>query len=102
MADTEPRHKLYVLEEGALTALASDEKFLKEFPFLRSLKSVPKAGCGTCGGSNNQRASAYTSAKAAIAGMGQDKKRKLKQMLSAKHVRVVYTTGSGKPTQLTF
>lgn len=102
MTETPPRYKLVVLEESTLASLAGNATFTKEFPFLRSLKTVPKANCNTCGATNVQRATAYTSAKAAIAGMGQENKRKLKRLLNAKHVRVVYLTPTGKQVQLTF
>jgi len=104
MSEPAYRHKLYVLEEGALTALANSDEFVKEFPFLKGLRAVSKnkgGGCSSCSSPAPQRATVFSAAKMTIAHMGQDAKRKLKQMLSAKHVRVVYLQGN-KPVQLTF
>ncbi len=97
------QHKLYVLEDSALTALSQIERFTKEFPFLRSLKKAPKKkGCSSCGSNNIVRSDTFSAVKQAIASMSSDSKRKLKNMLNAKEARVTYRDNSGKIVQRTF
>lgn len=99
--------KLVVLEEGQLVALALNKDVAAEFPFLAPLASIAKAaparrGCGACGTANNDRAAAFQKAKAAVAGMDSARKRRLKQILNAEQVRVLYRRPSGKGEELTF
>ena len=106
---TAPVKKLVVLEEGTLLGIASNEVFLKEFPFLRDLRKIAerrarKGGCGGCSngrGSTSQRSQVITAAKQAIVGMGDDKKRRLKQLHNTKQLRITYRSGS-KVIQYTF
>lgn len=96
------RHPLLVLESGHLTSLATNEAFLREFPFLRGLQAVRKSGCSKCGKPNLQRAAGYDAVKQAIAGMASVRKQKFKEMLNADKVRVIYTSNSRKTISLTF
>jgi len=102
--------KLVIIEDGLLATMASNKKFLAEFPFLKGLQRAAHlpsgGGCGGCGGGASRRArqtkdSLFGAAKAALVGMGDNKKRKLKQLLNTKQVRVTFKQGT-KVTQHTF
>lgn len=98
-----PKHKLKVIEDSTLTAMANNQRFLSVFPFLKSLQKTPKKPkCGRCGSKNNRRANAYTSAKRALAGMGPVQKRKLKELLNAEKVRIIFRNERNKASELTF
>lgn len=85
-----PRKPLVVIEEGLLSKMANDAKFVKEFPFLKSLQSTKKpGGCGGCKAAQ-ERAVVFTSAKKAIRGLPSDKSNRLKQLLNARSIRVRY------------
>ncbi len=92
--------KLVIIEEGLLTSMAGNAKFVKEFPCLKPIQGVqaaPRAGCSSCGGNRRagtERSVVYTKVKADLASMGDDKRRLLKQMLNAKQVRLTYKQGS--------
>lgn len=102
MARVKPRPRLVVIENSRLTSMSVDQKFLKEFPFLRVLQTAAKArGRGCCGNSNRRRAEALTAAKANLAALSADKKRVLKKLLGADKVRVSYKRGR-QSVQLTF
>lgn len=97
------QHKLYLLENARLEQMAADPKFTAEFPFLRQLLQVPrKPGCGRCGGSAPQRASAVTAVKTAIAGLATERKIVLKRLLQTRQVRLHYVGPNGRGVVLTF
>lgn len=98
-----PIRKLAVIEEGVLVSMANNQAFLTEFPFLKALANYGvAASCNTCNNTaNTQKATAFTSAKTVIANMGEDKKRKMKELLNAEKVRLMYKVGS-KVVQHTF
>jgi hypothetical protein len=100
---TKPKaHKLLVLQDTTLTAMASQPRFTKQFPWLSSLSDAPKKKRGSCCGSNNgRRAVVFTAAKQRIAGMGAAQKNKMKQLLNTEKIRIVYRVGR-KVQQLTF
>ena len=102
MADN--RKTLVVVEEGTLVSMAHNAVFLREFPFLASLanKVTKKGGCGGCGRAGQERAAIFSAAKQTLAGMDSDKKRKLKELLNAKQIRITYKNASNKVIQLTF
>jgi hypothetical protein len=98
-----PKHKLVVIEDGTLTSMANNKKYLVHFPFLKSLQTAPKKSrCGKCGSGNQRRATVFTAAKTTLAGMGSAKKNKLKELLNAERVRVIYRNTKNKLTELTF
>jgi hypothetical protein len=102
-ARAKPKHKLYVIEDSTLTNMANNKKFLAAFPVLKSLQKAPKKrGCGRCGAGNNKRANVATSVKRTLAGMGSAQKQKLKDMLNAVRVRIVYRNERNKIVELTF
>lgn len=92
-----PGRKLVVIENSQLVNMANQKTFLREFPFLKSLAGLNPKSCRPCkGGTRNQRqiTDAFASAKQTLAGMGDAKKRKLKQLLNARKVRLTYRMGS--------
>lgn len=97
-------HKLLYLEEGHILSMASNAKFIREFPFLAGLTRMKQAGCKTCGGgsSNPARATAIQAAKQTLAGMGDERKRKLLSMLDAQQIRIEYRNAHGGLIRLTF
>ena len=94
---------LVTIENTTIDRMASDPKFLAEFPFLNVVKTVTssRGGCGRCRKKRAQN-NAYATAKTALAGMDGTKKLKLKEMLQAEKVQISYAVGSGKVTRLTF
>jgi hypothetical protein len=96
MAETAKR-KLVVIEDTTILNMARNEKFLGEFPFLTSLGAIAKkkvGGCGQCGSGNRERGQALNAAKATIAGMSAEKKKRLMQLLNAEKIRVVFNDGA--------
>jgi hypothetical protein len=85
------RRKLVIIEDSTLASMAANDSFVKEFPFLQAPK---RTGCGSC--ARNSTAGLFGSAKKAIAGLDSEKKRKLKEMLNTKELRVTYRTGDGR------
>lgn len=84
------------IDNARLESMARNEKILAEFPFLRPLKEKMKAkgSCRPCKKSNTRTGSLYMSMKVAIATMSTPKKKRLKELLSAKQIRVTYRSGS--------
>jgi hypothetical protein len=102
MADN--RRKLVVIENGTITAMASNPIFLRDFPFLASLGAQQVKGkkCSPCQ-KNKAQNDALLRAKAVIAGLPSEKKRRLKELLNAREARLIYArAGDGKVIQLTF
>lgn len=90
--------RMLVIENGLLASMAANQQYLAEFPFLAGLSrhNSSKAGCGSCGGASAARDLAFSSAKAALANVSEEKKRRLKGMLNAETLRVVYMDGNQK------
>jgi hypothetical protein len=98
------QNKLIYLQDSLIEQLSRDEKYLREFPFLRGTTPTMKRGCRSCGGGQaaRNRQQTYAAIKQAIAGLSGDRKRKMKEMLQTKQLRVIYRTGAGKIIELTF
>lgn len=88
------------LETSNLITMANNPQFVAEFKFLKPLTgriAATTSTCSTCPG--EQAASVDLSSivlgiKQTIASMGDDRKKKLKQMLQAQKVRVTYMQGN--------
>lgn len=95
--------KLLIVEESVLLAMASNPKFLQEFPFLSALKTIAKTkgGCGRCGRTASHRISVVSSIKSSLIAMGVEKKQRLKKLLNAEKVRFRIAEG-GRVTEYTF
>lgn len=95
------RRKIVIIEDSTLASMAANDTFVKEFPFLQKLRVAPKrGGCGAC--ARNSTAGLFASAKKAVAGLDSERKRKLKEMLNTKELRITYRTGEGKIVTLVF
>lgn len=88
--------KMVVVEDAVVLSMAGDARFLAEFPFLAGLTTAAakKGGCGRCGSANRERGQVLNAAKAAIAGMSAEKKRRMLKLLNAEKIRVVYADGA--------
>lgn len=96
------KHKLLIIEESTLISMANTQAFLAEFPFLAMMqKARGSGGCGGCGRSRTRNAAAGK-IKRTIIGLASDKKQRLKQMLSAKQLRLRYLNDKGAPVTVTF
>jgi hypothetical protein len=100
------KRKLVVIEEGTLTGMALNAGIAAAFPVLAPIaklaKAAPRAGCGTCGRAGQERAQTFQKVKLALAGMDASQKRKLKDMMNASSMRLLYKDTAGKAQQLTF
>lgn len=100
------KRKMVVIEEGTLTSMALNPAIAAAFPVLGPIAKLARkgtgGGCGSCGRAAQERAKMYQQVKMALAGMGSDQKRKLKDLLNANSVRLLYKDTSGRAQQLTF
>lgn len=103
MADaTRPIKDLTVIDDGLLAAMAASDRFTAEFPFLKGLAvTAKKKNCGRCARRSGSTRDVYLSAKATLASLTGDKKRKLKELLNTRKARVSYLKGRSV-VQLTF
>lgn len=94
-----------MLEDSRLVQLAGNAALVAEFSMLGGVRRAAEAlkGCARCQTAAKRAAlvEALNAAKAAIAGMPADRKRRLASALSARRVRVVYRDGP-KTIELTF
>ena len=96
-----PLRKLVILEEGMLVGLANNHQFLSVFPFLSPLKRLTTAragGCGKCSTAAKERSQLMQSAKMAIVGLGNDKKKQMKRLMNAETIQIKYLSGGGIKT----
>jgi hypothetical protein len=102
------RH-LVVLEDSQLAAMAANPTILHEFPFLGAITraqtqvqaTVTKKRCGKCRGTNQARAQALANVRQIIGGMPSDRKRRMRELLNAKQIRVVWRKPNGAREVLT-
>lgn len=107
---TQARRKLVTIEDSTLAGLAASPTALAAFPFLRPLgqpRAAPAGKCGRCGRAQPVQAPLFASARVAIANMDKANKQKLKDLLAAEQVRIVYrvpdkTPGRFRMITLTF
>lgn len=100
-------HGLLVLEDAVLARLARSPQALSEFPFLGTLavaqQAVAPTKRGCCGKKNRTTTvSSYAAVRAAIGALPVERKSRLKQLLSAKKVRVRFTNTANQAVALTF
>jgi hypothetical protein len=97
------QHKLLYIEHALLDTISRRVDFVREFPFFSALQqSQHKAATCGCHGANQIRRDGYQGILATIAGMGQEQKRKLKNMLNARQIRLTYRGPRNQIIQLTF
>lgn len=98
MADktpTVPLKKSVTIDEGVIISMAYSKAFLQEFPFLQNIRSSLKriggrGGCGSCGRSAGERSRILSGAKQTLATMDSSKKRRLRELLHTKTVKLIY------------
>jgi hypothetical protein len=98
-----PLSPLILLDDGTLLRLAGMPRVVAQFPFLKVLavRGKTSTGCNKC--SRDEAVSAnFQTVKQAIANLDSSSKRKLKEMLNARQLRVNYKSGSNKTITLTF
>ena len=96
---------LKTIEDSTILAMANSKKFTDEFSFLLKAQQVARKTsrtCSTCDNGKKERTRVLQNIKAGLAGMGSERKRRLKELLNAKKVRISYTMASGKIVTLTF
>ena len=96
---------MVVLEEATLATMAINPKLLAEFPMLAPIANMLRTqgvSCGSCGAAAKNRAAVYAKVKLAIVALTPDKKKRLKEMLNTRQVRIVYKDTADRPQQLTF
>jgi hypothetical protein len=98
--------ELVIIENGTITGMLADASIVAQVPCLQSAAAAanaqPSKGCGKCGRKNSAKAAEYTSIKNCLASMSSDNKMKLKQILNATRLRIVYVNNSGRIIKLTF
>ena len=79
------------IENGVIDHMAMNTQFTNAFPFLtHAVTRAKQAGCGGCGGRGARISIDYGMVKRAVADMGDNDKVKLKAMLHADKIRVIY------------
>jgi hypothetical protein len=93
-----------VLDHAALQNLLRRPDVLQVFPFMAAAAAKLKGskGCNGCGGKNRANLADYESLKAAIAQLGGDDKRKLRDLLQATEVRLVFKNFRNQTVRMTF
>lgn len=101
MAKAKPRtHKLRVIEDKDILAMARNSQFTSRFPFLKNaLNSAnkPAAQCGTCSGSRTvvkKNIRNLNDVKVMLAKLPREKKSQLKALLDTKEGRIVFRDGN--------
>lgn len=101
---TKPVKEITVLEDSVLLSIAQNKTIVGEFPFLQTLlrASKKKQGCGSCSGTAKPGPSEdFMNVKRMIADMGDDRKRRLRELLGTRQVKIYFERG-GKIQKMTF
>lgn len=85
MTERRERTNRVVLDNNALLRMANDSRFTLAFPALLALQPV-KRGCKTC----EADAAKFNEVRVALVQMGQVNKRKLREMLNTRQVKIPY------------
>lgn len=98
--------ELVTIEDSTILTMINDAAFAQEIPCLFNkaplfAKSAPH--CGACARKHHQRLrDEMAKIKSCLAALSVEHKNKLKQLLGAPKVRVVYSRPNGEVVQLTF
>lgn len=87
---------MLVIDDAILARMASDSRFTSWLPFMAAA-----AQAGGCGCSGTPRVDT-NSIKQQLASLDADSKRRLKNLLQADKVRIIYRNPAGRLVQLTF
>jgi hypothetical protein len=93
--------RLVILNDTLIRSMASNEKFVRDFPFLGNVKKANGVKRRCCGG-GRAVSQILQAAKGAFAGLSPDKRKLLKQLLNAEKVRVTYRDSSRRMVEQTF
>lgn len=105
-----PLSNLLIIDDAMVTAIMGNSKIISQIPPLAVAVSNARAnpnagkggGCKPCQAKARNVAINLMSVKKAIARLPNDMKKKLKELLKAKEIRIVYKDDSGKMIQLTY
>lgn len=94
------------ISDSVVANLLGNANARREFPFMATAwlnhQAGKKVGCNTCGNKTKKNTIDYSGLRRAIGQMSVEQKRKLKQILGARQVEVVYNNGRGKTVRLKF
>lgn len=98
--------ELVTIEDSTVLTMVNNKDFAQAIPCLFNKAPIFRnstGGCGACARKRQQRVrDELAKIKSCLAALSPDKKNKLKQLLGANKVRVVYTRPGGEVVQLTF
>lgn len=95
--------ELVYLDEATLDQMAANPAIMNEFPILQQLKGADNVSCPPCQRKKApDRSASYGNVKTYFGTMSDDLKLRLKQLLNAKRIRVVYMKGPGIYEKQTF
>lgn len=105
-------HKLLVLDDSMVMSIMNDNKIISQIHAIKVAVDrartapgpggVKRGGCTPCQAKARNVAINLMLVKKTIAQLPDESKKKLKQLLNAKQVRIVYRNDSNKIVQLTF
>lgn len=101
MADKRPLSPLVVIDDGLVTSMAANAEFVRTFAFLKNVKDVRAGGCN-CARRTPTATTTFDTTKRTLAQMDDTLKRKLKEMLRAIRVRIIYRNNSNQIVSVTF
>ena len=94
---------LVVLENSLLQSMAGNERFTREFPFLKTLATARRPGCGRCGGrlSNRNQAAMLNTVKRMFHSLAAPQRLRLMTLLDTQKIQVVYQQPNGQTLKVT-
>ena len=95
------KHKLTIVDNGLIDKMRANSNFLVAFPFLRTVGNarVVTGGGGKCGGCSRSAAfTDYNTIKLALNALNASDKIRLKALLEADQVRLVFRKGKSVVT----
>ena len=105
-------HKLLVLDDSMVMSIMNNNKIVSQIHAIKvavdRARAAPgaggmkKGGCTPCQAKARNVAINLMLVKKTIAQLPDESKKKLKELLNAKQVRIVYRNDAGKIIQLTF
>jgi hypothetical protein len=98
--------EIVVIEDSTIVSMANDARFTDAIPCLQNQQAnlqPANTGCGSCARKRlAAQRSALANIKTCLAGLSQDKKNELKQLLNTKQIKVVSITATGQIATITF
>ena len=105
-------HNLLVLDDGMVMGMMNDNRIISQIHGIKvavekaraqaGALGVKKPGCRPCQAKARNIAINLMLVKKAIAQLPDESKKKLKEILNAKQIRIVYRNDAGKIVKLTF